>query len=91
MHHSETATYGGNHDYYYGRCKKCGFEKFDCVCWMDFMDLIERWLEWKAILESYKILCKNSIWIRVIDFIRRTPTSISGMRGLKLLERIDKR
>ncbi len=40
-------------------------------------------------LDIYKCMKIKTRCIR-INFIRRTPTSISGMKGLALLKRIDK-
>jgi len=86
---NETATSGGNEGYY-KRCKKCDRELWMCICWYDLMDTLDRITTIKIKLDIYKFLIKKSIWIIVTKFIRRTPTSISGMKGLKLLKRIDK-
>jgi len=90
MHRSETATYGGN-DYAYRTCRRCGYDIFMCVCWYDFMDKIEAQLAIELRKGLYKSVMKKFSCINVVSLIRRMPTSISGMKGIKLLERIDKR
>ena len=90
MHRSDTCTYGGN-DHVFHICKRCGEDKNFCMCWWDFMDKLSRILALKLKLDIYKCLKIKTKCIKVINFIRRTPTSISGMKGVALLKRMDKR
>ena len=72
-------------------CKHCDYPKFDCICWMNAMDEIERIELIKSKRDIYKRLVVCSVIILVVNLIRRTPTAISGMKGLALLKSIDKR
>lgn len=86
---SDTSTEYGNH-YVIHCCRRCGMDRDFCMCWWDFMGLLERILALKLKLDIYKCPKIITRCIKVVNFIRRTPTSISGMRGLALLKRIDK-
>ena len=73
------------------RCRKCSELKWDCLCWMWSMTKIE-WILYKIYkLDIYKHVVMGSKWIPVINLVRKTLNHISGMKGLKLLEKIDKR
>lgn len=89
MHRSGTSTDHGNTKYVF-YCKRCGSDKDFCTCWVDFLDKLEIQFLFKLKLSIYKCLKIKKIYIKVINLIRRTPTSISGMKGIALLKRIDK-
>lgn len=90
MHRSDTSThYRNTRTILY--CRMCGGDKDFCTCWMDFISKLEIVLLLKLKLGIYKCLKIKKRYIQVINLIRRTPHSISGMKGLKLLERINKR
>lgn len=87
---SSTATEYGN-AYVIRMCRRCGIDKNFCMCWVDFINTLNRSLALVLKLEIYKCLKIKKKIILVINLIRRTPTSISGMRGIALLKREDKR
>ncbi len=87
---SSTTSNTGNHPSI-RHCKRCGNHIFYCTCWWDLMDKLDRIIEIKMKTEVYKfVLNLHSIWISIVSLIRITPTCISGMKGLKLLQRMDK-
>jgi hypothetical protein len=90
MHHYDTSTPYGN-EYVIYLCRKCGMDKEFCMCWEWFMDNLEKITHLKLKLEIYKCLKIMTKGIKVVHLVRRTPSSISGMRGLALLKREDKR
>ncbi len=86
---STATSYGNECVIHY--CKACGGDRDFCACGVDFMSSLDRVIALKLKLEIYKCLKIKKGIIRIVDLIRRTPTSISGMRGLALLKREDKR
>jgi len=72
------------------QCRRCGELVIYCTCWWEFMNKLEKIISIKAKKEKYnkKAISINTL---IIDFTRRTPSSISGMKGLTLLKRKDKR
>lgn len=90
MYRSSTTTSNGN-SYYIHYCKRCGFDKAFCLCWINFMGFLEKIIYLKLKLEIYKCFKIMTKGVSVIHLVRRTQNSISGMKGVALLKRIDKR
>lgn len=85
MHRSDTSTDYGNYDYY---CNRCGERLVNCTCWEHLPDENE--------VRDYAKFTKNIpnntiLFSPVPNVVRRTPSHISGMRGLKLMRRLNKR
>ncbi len=77
--------------YAFTYCKRCGLDKFECVCWIDLMQGLDRILYLTSKLDIYKCPKIITKCIKTINFIRRTPMCISGMKGLALLKNLNKR
>jgi len=85
---SDTSTHYANEPSY---CKRCGYEINWCVCHTDYIDFLDD----KFDREQTKLIPK-----RVISYInnskpstipiRKNMHSLSGMKGIKLLKKIDK-
>lgn len=71
-------------------CRKCGCIKWECICWMFKMEKLAFIEYMKSKLNIYKFLVKKSVWISVTTFVIKAIHCISGMKGLKLLEKLDK-
>lgn len=68
-------------------CKHCGYVVSMCVCRTDYVDFLE--VPPEKMNKKIQAFVKNDR--QVIDIKRRTPHSISGMKGIHLLKRINKR
>jgi len=92
MHNSDTGTgtYGDN-DYAYRVCRRCQRDIFMCICWRNLMNRIEWAMFLKLKREMYKHLIIKSLCVSVVTIVRKTPFSLSGMKGLALLKKEDKR
>ena len=65
-------------------CPKCNVEIWNCICSLKGESIEEKPDRVPIIKASYSHKSP-------ITFLRRTPHSISGMKGLKLLKRINKK
>lgn len=73
------------------RCNKCHELNSQCICWMFKMDKIQWTLYQIHKLDIYQFLVVKSVCISVVNLVRKSCHCLSGMRGLKLLEKMDKR
>lgn len=90
MHRSDTATHRGNDAMY---CPNCRKNIFDCVCWLpkdDFLDILAEKEQEKLFRQDAKAYIHNNNISNYIP-IRKNLHSLSGMNGLKLLKKKDKR
>jgi len=78
-------------DYTGYRCKKCGELKWQCLCWMWTMTKIEWILYNTHKLDVYAFIVVKSACVSVINLVRRSMHCLSGMCGLKLLEKMDRK
>ena len=78
------------HEYVINICKGCGQDHFFCVCWQTLMDALNRIIFIKSKLDIYKCPVIKTNHVKV-DFIRKILSCISGMKGINLLKRLDKR
>lgn len=80
--HSDTATSSQGTNY----CRRCGYEINTCTCRTDYIDFLE---EIKK--QPKKITHRIHNTKHSIVPVRKSMHSISGMKGINLLKRIDKR
>jgi hypothetical protein len=86
---SPTASPEYTYDEYY-LCNKCNCLKWECICWMFKMGKLAFIEYMKSKLDIYKFIVKKSIWISITILFRKILHCISGCKGLKLLEKLDK-
>lgn len=80
--HSDTATSSQGELY----CRKCGYSINWCICRTDYIDFLEERKQASKKIMAYIHNTKPSIIP-----IRKNLHSLSGMKGIALLKRIDKR
>lgn len=85
--HKETVTNRRPSDNDFSYCKHCGYDLSVCVCRTDYVDFLE--VPPEKMNKKIQAFVKNDR--QFIDIIRRTPHSISGMKSINLLKKIDKR
>lgn len=81
---SSTATESANR-YYIHLCKRCGGDRNFCSCYI-------KYYEEKPYDKFVKDIPNNAVLFSSIPaIVRRTPSHISGMRGVTLMRRLNKR
>jgi len=87
---TESLTISETLIYVEDRCRKCHELNSQCICWQFKMDKIQWTLYQIHKLDVYKFIIVKFVCIQVVNLVRKACHSLSGMRGLALLKKMDK-